>query len=79
MTQAANLAALGTNATSTGTLTPSAISDQNNASTGYFDLSAGTTSSTTYTVYYANYQGSGTFGLQWNGGPSTLTLMEIAA
>lgn len=43
MTKAANLAAVGSNATSTGGVAPSAVSDQANTSTGYFDLPTGTT------------------------------------
>lgn len=41
--------------------------------------SPATTSSTSYTLYFANYQATGTTGINWNSNPSTITLMEIAA
>jgi hypothetical protein len=73
-----NLSPAGTGVINGFGMTWGAASVQANVSFAYLDSPA-TTSATTYTVYYANYQASGTFGLQWNGGPSTITLLEIAA
>ena len=46
-------------------------------STSYLDSPA-TTSSTSYTIYFNVYTGSGTYYINNNGPASTITLMEIA-
>ena len=60
-----------------GALRSDGGSVQSNETMVYLDSPA-TTSSTTYTVYFANFYNGFTVGVQHNGAVSTMTLMEIA-
>jgi uncharacterized protein YaiE (UPF0345 family) len=62
----------------TGLANNTTASNGGSISTSYLDSPA-TTSSTSYTVYFASQQNNAGFTVQLNGDTSTITLMEIAA
>ena len=56
----------------------SSTNEVGSVSTNYLDSPA-TTSALTYKVQFANRSATGNVNAQWNGGTSTITLLEIAA
>jgi hypothetical protein len=56
----------------------SSTNEVGSVSTNYLDSPA-TTSAVTYKMQFANRSATGNVNAQWNGGTSTITLLEIAA